>query len=444
MQTKLFSNKAIYQLIIPLIVEQVLAVTVGMADIMMISVAGEAAVSGVSLVDMINVLIINIFAALATGGAVVSAQFIGKRDRQQACLSAYQLLLITIIISVCVMVMILLFKRPVLKLLFGKIEKDVMDNAIIYLNITAISYPFLAIYNSCSALFRSMGNSKVSMLLSFLMNIINIGGNAFFIFFLHLGIAGVAIPSLIARFLASIIILYLICNTKNQIYIEPKFQIKLDKTMVKKILHIGIPNGLENGLFQLGRVLVVGIIAGFGTVQIAANAVANNIDSMGCIPGQAISLAMITVVGQCIGAGDYAQAEYYTKKLMKISYAFTSSINAIIIFTLPLLLAIYHLSNDTLELARILIWIHAGCSIFLWPASFTFPNALRAANDVKFTMIASIASMWIFRIVTSYILGKSMGMGAIGVWIGMILDWIFRIICFTFRYRSGKWKLHTI
>ncbi len=444
MQTKLFSDKAIYQLIIPLIVEQVLAVTVGMADIMMISVAGEAAVSGVSLVDMINVLIINIFAALATGGAVVSAQFIGKRDRQQACLSAYQLLLITIIISVCVMMIILLFKRPILRLLFGKIEKDVMDNAIIYLNITAISYPFLAIYNSCSALFRSMGNAKVSMLLSFLMNIINIGGNAFFIFFLHLGIAGVAIPSLIARFLASIIILYLICNTKNQIYIEPKFQIKLDKAMIKKILHIGIPNGLENGLFQLGRVLVVGIIAGFGTVQIAANAVANNIDSMGCIPGQAISLAMITVVGQCIGAGDYVQAEYYTKKLMKISYAFTSSINAIIIFTLPLLLAIYSLSNDTLELARILIWIHAGCSIFLWPASFTFPNALRAANDVKFTMIASITSMWIFRIVTSYILGKSMGMGAIGVWIGMILDWIFRIFCFTFRYRSGKWKLHTI
>ena len=185
MQTKLFSDKAIYQLIIPLIVEQVLAVTVGMADIMMISVAGEAAVSGVSLVDMINVLIINIFAALATGGAVVSAQFIGKRDRQQACLSAYQLLLITIIISVCVMMIILLFKRPILRLLFGKIEKDVMDNAIIYLNITAISYPFLAIYNSCSALFRSMGNAKVSMLLSFLMNIINIGGNAFFIFFLQ-------------------------------------------------------------------------------------------------------------------------------------------------------------------------------------------------------------------------------------------------------------------
>ena len=443
-QIKLFSDKAIYQLIVPLIIEQILAVTVGMADIMMISVAGEAAVSGVSLVDMINVLIINIFAALATGGAVVSAQFIGKKDREKACLSAYQLLLITIIISVLVMVIILLFKRPILRLLFGEIETDVMENAIIYLNITAVSYPFLAIYNSCSALFRSMGNSRVSMLLSFLMNVINIGGNAFFIFLLHFGIAGVAIPSLISRFLASIIILYLICNTKNQIYIEPKVRIKLDSAMIKKILHIGIPNGLENGLFQLGRVLVVGIIASFGTVQIAANAVANNVDSMGCIPGQAISLAMITVIGQCIGAGDYKQVEYYTKKLMKISYAFTSSINAIIICILPFLLAVYHLSSDTLELAKILIWIHSGCAIFLWPASFTFPNALRAANDVKFTMIASIASMWIFRIVTSYILGKYMEMGAIGVWIGMILDWIFRIICFTCRYHSGKWKLHEI
>ena len=203
-QKELFTNKAIYQLIIPLIIEQILAVTVGMADVMMISVAGEAAVSGVSLVDMINVLIINIFAALATGGAVVSAQFIGKKDRKQACLSAYQLLIITIIISIIVMAIILLWKRPILKLLFGEIETEVMENAIIYLNITAISYPFLAIYNSCSALFRSMGNSKVSMMLSFLMNIINIGGNAFFIFLLHLGIAGVAIPSLISRLLASI------------------------------------------------------------------------------------------------------------------------------------------------------------------------------------------------------------------------------------------------
>ena len=297
-QKELFSNKAIYQLIIPLIIEQILAVTVGMADVMMISVAGEAAVSGVSLVDMINVLIINIFAALATGGAVVSAQFIGKKDRKQACLSAYQLLIITIIISIIVMAIILLWKRPILKLLFGEIETEVMENAIIYLNITAISYPFLAIYNSCSALFRSMGNSKVSMMLSFLMNIINIGGNAFFIFLLHLGIAGAAIPSLISRLLASIIILYLIRNPKNQIYIKLQLKIQLNKEMIKKILHIGIPNGLENGLFQLGRVLVVGIIASFGTVQIAANAVANNIDSMGCIPGQAISLAMITVVGQ--------------------------------------------------------------------------------------------------------------------------------------------------
>lgn len=443
-QKQLFSNKAIYQLIIPLIVEQILAVTVGMVDVMMISVAGEAAVSGVSLVDMINVLIINIFAALATGGAVVSAQYIGKRDRKQACESAYQLLIITVIISIIVMLIILLCKRTILRMLFGEIETDVMENAIIYLDITAISYPFLAVYNSCSSLFRSMGNSKISMMLSFLMNIINIGGNAFFIFVLHLGVAGVAIPSLISRFLASIIILYFICNTKNQIYIKLKSKIHLNVVMIKKILHIGIPNGLENGLFQLGRVLVVGIIASFGTVQIAANAVANNIDSMGCIPGQAISLAMITVIGQCVGAGDYKQSEYYTKKLMKISYAFTSSINAIIILILPLLLAIYHLSDDTLELAKILIWIHCVCAIFLWPASFTLPNTLRAANDVKFTMISSIASMWIFRIVTSYVLGKWMGMGAIGVWIAMILDWIFRIICFVWRYCSGKWKLHEI
>lgn len=441
----MFTNKQIYKLIIPLIIEQVLAVTVGMADVMMISVVGEAAVSGVSLVDMVNVLVINIFAALATGGAVVSSQFIGKRDRRSACESAHQLLLVTLFISLLIMLCVEVFKQPILRLFFGAIEQEVMNHALVYIAITAASYPFLAIYNSCAALFRSVGNSRISMLLSILMNIINIGGNAICIFGLHMGIAGVAIPSLTSRIIAALIILKLIRNPHNAIYIRRRIKFfHVNWSMVKKILHIGIPNGFENGLFQLGRVLVVSMIAGFGTVQIAANAVANNLDMLGCIPGQAICLAMITVIGQCVGAGDFEQVRFYTRKLLKINYVISAVVNGLILLFLPYLLKIYNLSPETLHLAFLLVLIHNASAIVVWPIAFTLPNSLRAANDVKFTMIISIFSMWTFRIGVSYIIAKQFGMGAIGVWIAMIMDWVFRSICFVFRYRGKKWQLHQI
>ena len=443
-QAKLFSNKDLSRLILPLIVEQLLAVSVGMADVIMVSSAGETAVSGVSLVDMINVLILNIFAALATGGAVVTSQRLGAGERKRACESAMQLLLITFGIAFAIMGLVLLVRGPLLRLLFGEIAPDVMQNAMTYFWISALSYPFIAVYNACAALFRSMGNSKISMYTSLTMNLLNIAGNALFVFGFQMGVAGVALSSLISRMVASVIMLILLHNPVNIVHIRLKEDFHVNPKMIRKILHIGIPNALENSLFQLGRVLVVSIIAGFGTVQIAANAVANNLDALGCIPGQALSLAMITVVGHCVGAGDYEQAKYYAKKLMKIAYIVMAALNTTIILTLPLTLQIYNLSPDTLRLATILVMIHDGCAMLVWPASFTLPNALRASNDVRFTMVIAIFSMGMFRILFSLILGKWMGLGAIGVWIAMVMDWVFRATCFTVRFARGKWQLHKI
>lgn len=435
----MFTNKDLKRLIIPLIIEQILAVSVGMLDTMMVSSAGEAAVSGVSLVDMINVLLINIFAALATGGAVVSAQYIGEKNREKALSSAVQLMIITVWISFAIMILSLFFRSSLLRLFFGSIDQDVMENALIYFTISALSFPFLAVYNACAALFRSMGNSKVSMYISVLMNIINLVLNAVFIFAFHMGAAGVALASLIARAVAALIIWKLLQNEKNMIYIKRGTRFTPDVPMIKNILHIGVPNGLENSMFQLGRVLVVSIISSFGTVQIAANAVANNLDSLGCIPGQALNLAMITVIGQCVGARDYEQAKYYAKKLLKITYLIMIVLNTSILLTLPWILGIYNLSPETIRLATILVFIHDGMAMVLWPLSFTLPNALRAANDVKFTMVVSIFSMWMFRILFSWILGMYFGLGAIGVWIAMVMDWIFRVICFVTRFLSGRW-----
>lgn len=436
----LFSNSALRRLIFPLVIEQILAIGVGMVDTMMISQAGEAAISGVSLVDMVNVLLINIFAAVSTGGAVIVSQYIGRRDRKNCCEAAGQLITLTALISAGIAVLCLLLKKPLLRLLFGSIEDDVMENALTYFRISAYSYPFIAVYNSCAALFRSMGNSKVSMYVSAGMNIMNGIGNAILIFGMDMGVAGAAYASLLSRACAAVVMFLLLRSEKQEVCLHAKDIFRIDGGLIRKIVFIAAPNGVENGIFQLGRVLVVSIIAGFGTVQIAANAVANNLDSMGCIIGQAMNLAMITVVGQCLGANDPEQATYYAKKLMKITYIATFAANAVIFSNLAWILRVYDLSDEARHLALILIIIHNGFAVLMWPCAFTLPNCLRAGGDVRFTMIVSVSSMIVFRIVFSIILGVWFEMGAIGVWIAMVLDWICRLSCFIWRFRRGTWK----
>ena len=438
-ENRLFSKKDLRKLIIPLILEQTLAITVGMADTMMISSAGEAPVSGVSLVDMFNNLIISVLAALATGGAVVTSQCIGAGRREEACQSARQLVFTEAAITIGISVLVLLFHRQILGLFFGQIEADVMQNAIIYLIISVFSFPLLAVYDSCAALYRSMGNAQITLKISLLMNVINVVGNAIGVYVLKLGVAGVAIPSLVSRGVAGVVLFTLLHNPDNLVFLARE-KFKVDATIVKRILFIGIPSGIENGIFQLGRVLVVSIIAAFGTSQIAANGVANSLDSMGCIVGQAMSLAMITVIGRCVGAGEEGQVRYYTKKLLGETYFYTAVINSIILLLLPWILQIYGLGEETTRLSYILVMIHDGMAIFLWPASFVLPNMLRACNDVKYTMVVSIFSMITFRIGFSYVFGVHMGWMAVGVWAAMVIDWVFRVLCFVGRYLAGTWR----
>lgn len=438
-ENRLFSKKGLRKLIIPLILEQTLAITVGMADTMMISSAGEAAVSGVSLVDMFNNLIISVLAALATGGAVVTSQCIGAGRREEACRSARQLVFTEAAITIGISVLVLLFHRQILGLFFGQIEADVMQNAIIYLIISVFSFPLLAVYDSCAALYRSMGNAQITLKISLLMNVINVVGNTIGVYVLKLGVAGVAIPSLVSRGVAGVVLFTLLHNPDNLVFLT-RGKFKVDATIVKRILFIGIPSGIENGIFQLGRVLVVSIIAAFGTSQIAANGVANSLDSMGCIVGQAMSLAMITVIGRCVGAGEEGQVRYYTKKLLGETYFYTAVINSIILLLLPWILQIYGLGEETTRLSYILVMIHDGMAIFLWPASFVLPNMLRACNDVKYTMVVSIFSMITFRIGFSYLFGVHMGWMAVGVWAAMVIDWVFRVLCFVGRYLAGTWR----
>lgn len=440
----LFSNKALLTLIVPLIIEQLLAVLVGMADSIMIASVGEAAVSGVSLVDQIMILLINAFAALATGGAVVAGQYLGQKSREQASKAATQLVWFITICALFITFLVYVFKYAILHGIFGKISPDVMGHANTYLLIVAASIPFIALYNGCAAIFRAMGNSKVPMLVSIVMNIINVSGNAILIYGFHRGTEGVAIPTLVSRMIAALMIVILLCGKSRILHIEKTWHYKLDWTMVKKILKIGIPNGLENSMFQLGKVLVLSLVSTFGTYAIAANAVSNVVALFQILPGMALSLAVTTVIARCVGAGDYEQVRYYNKKLLVISHVCMAVTVGIIFLLLPFIMNAYHLSELTAKTAEQILFFHGICAIIIWPYSFILPATFRASGDAQACMYISILSMWIFRIVFSYVLGKYMGLGVFGIWVAMIIDWIFRSICFAIRYFKGSWKKKAI
>lgn len=441
----LFTNRALAALILPLIVEQFLAVLVGMADSVMVASVGEAAVSGVSLVDNIMVLFTNLFAALATGGAVIAGQYLGQKNGKLASRAATQLIWFTTILAVVIMAVIYCGKWFVLHVVFGQIDADVMGHADTYLMIVTASIPFIALYNAGAAIFRAMGNSKVSMQVAMIMNAVNVAGNAILIYGFRRGTEGVAIPTLVSRITAAVLILFMLSRRENVIRIEKTFRFRPDWTMVKRILGIGIPNGLENSMFQLGKIIVLSLVSTFGTYAIAANAVCNAVANFQVLPGMAINLAVTAVIARCVGAGDHEQAEYFTKKLIRLVYLCMWIVNLIVLCVMPLVLWAYNLSDITAQTARSVLYFHSVSACLIWPVSFTVPSALRAAGDAKVTMVISLASMWIFRIIFSYLLGGWLGLGVLGVWIAMVIDWCVRAVCMTLRYKAGKWKqIHSI
>lgn len=436
----LFSKQDLRKLIFPLIIEQLLAVTVGLADSIMVARVGEAAISAVSLVDSINILIINIFAALATGGAVVAGQYLGSKKNKSACEATEQLVVFNMVIGLIVMAIVYIGINFILTKVFGNIEYDVMKYARKYMLIVMAAVPFIAIYNSGAAVLRTMGNSSLSLKISTVMNVINILGNAILIYGFKCGVEGVAIPTLVSRIIAAISVIVILRNQKLTLHIGKPFKYKPDFNMIKKILYIGVPSGVENSMFQLGKILLLSLVSGFGTVQITANAVSNTIAAFEILPGAAIGLAIVTVISRCVGAGDYQQVKYYTKKLMKMAYIWMIVVNMAITFSLPLIMKMYNLSDETSrETIRILI-LHGVCACFIWAMSFTLPNVLRAANDVRYTMIVGVCSMWLCRILFGIFLGKYVGLKTMGIWIAMIIDWVIRSIFFMYRYKSGKWK----
>ena len=442
-ERKIFSNHDLKILIAPLFLEQLLEVLVGVSDTFMVSYAGEAAVSGVSLVNMFNTVFIFLFSALAAGGAVVVSQYIGSRDEKNGNLSAGQLVMIAAVFSAAVTVFSLALNRQLLRLLFGEVDPDVMEVCVTYLQISAYSYPAIAIYNAGAAVYRSMGKTGVTMNISLAANGINIVGNAVGVFILHAGVAGVAYPSLIARTFSAVVILILCFRKKNcpvSVRLVGKNIFRWEGSMVKRILSIAVPNGIENGLFQLTKVALSSITALFGTVQIAANGVAQSFWSVAALMGTALGLAFVTVIGQCMGAGDTEAAEYYMKKLLRITFLASILWNALILAATPLVLKGYALSDEAADLVVVLVIIHNIFNALFYPLSGALANGLRAAGDVRYTMYVSIFSTIGCRVVFSVLIGIFLDLGVIGIAFAMCLDWMIRAMFFWIRFRRGKWK----
>lgn len=436
----MFTPSALRQLIIPLILEQLLAMMVGLAATVMITRVGESAVSGVSLVDSLNNLIISVLSALCTGGAVVCAQYLGRREAVPARASARQLFYIAILFASALGAVLLIQPSFFVRIIFGSVDSAVLSSAKTYLTYSALSYPFLAVYNACAALFRSMGNSRVSLLASLVMNIVNVAINVLLIYEMNLGVTGAGIATLLSRVVAAAIMLLLIRNQHNPIFLRDLWRVRFDGSLVRSILSVGIPTGFENGLFNFGKLLVQALIASLGTSAIAANAILGSISNIAIVPGLGLSLAIITVFGQCVGAGDYEQAVGYLKKLMITTIFAMTITNLPLLFLARPIVGLFPLSTEAFDIAVQVLPIFAITTIFFWPFSFAFPNALRAAGDARFTMIVSASTMWIVRFGLSYVFVRFLGLGVPGIWYCMIIDWVVRSILFAFRYRSGKWR----
>ena len=442
--TPLFPRQALVALLLPLIAEQALSVTIGLADTLMVSSVGEAAVSGVSLVDSFNTLMIQIMSALATGGAVVTSQYIGHQEPKNAKAAAAQILFVLSSFSVLVAAVVIGGRHAILRGIFGSIDADVMRYAETYFLLSALSYPFIGLYNAGAALFRAQGNSKISMLSSLVMNVVNIGGNAVLIYGFGMGVIGAALATLIGRVFAAVFILWQNQNMHNPLRVQHFADLRPRREPIMKVLSIGIPSGLENGMFQIGKLCVSSLTSTLGTSAIAANAVANSVSTLANIPGATMSLATIPVIGQCLGAGEKKQAQRYTMTLMGVAITGLALANLALFILMPEVVTWFSLSTEASTMCTHVVHWFNLFSVFFWATSFTLPNALRAGGDAKYTMTVSIISMWLFRVILSYVFVLQFHMGLTGVWFGMFIDWICRSLCFGVRFFRGKWMEHKV
>ena len=440
----MFTKKQIWALLIPLMMEQVLGALMGSMDTMMVSNVGSAAISAVSLVDSVNVVAVLVFTAMATGGTIVTSQYVGANDQKAAINSAEQFLLTTFSIAIVSTTLVILFREPLLRLVFGQIEQDVMANALVYLFITALSYPFLALYNSCAALFRASGNSRLPMIISVTANIMNVIGNALTIFVFGMGVAGAALSTLLSRGFSALVLLIYLRRPRQIIVVRDYLSIRPQWAMIKKIMSIGVPNGIENAMFQVGKLAIQSTVSTLGTVAIAAQAMTSVLEVNISYMALGIGLGMTTIVGQCVGAGRPDEAKKYVKLLSFYGEVSILICSVLIALAVKPITVIAGMEPEVAELTIKLTYLICAVKSVAWVVPFMPVNGMRAAGDVKYAMVVSGTVMWTCRVAVAVLCVRVLGLGLIGIWIGMFTDWFVRAIFMGHRFRSGKWLKKSI
>ncbi len=444
MAALLFDRRQLFKLLWPLVVEQLLTVLVGVIDVFMVAYVGEATVAGVSLVDSVNYLFIQVLFALTAGGTVVCAQFVGAQDLSDVGRSCANLMLVTVSGMTVVSLVLVLGGPQILSAIFGSVSEDIMENALIYLNFTASSLPFMALFYSVAAAFRANGETRLSMTASLLMNFINVVGNAVCIFGLHMGVVGVALPTLLSRIAASAFMLWLFQRPTNKVRFTSLRQFKPDWQIVKRILSIGVPGGVESGLFNVGKVLLQSLVSTLGTASIAAYAVASSLVTFLYLPGNALGVGLMTIVGQCEGMGDRAQGRRYAKKLLGLNYVMVAFVGAALAFGIGFWIGLYNLSPEASALAAQLVVAHS-IAMAIWPPAFLLPSYFRSVNRATFPLVVAIATMVVVRVGLAYLFVGYFGLGLIWVWYAMFADWAVRLVVFLIAFhRMGRAPMHAV
>ncbi|MBQ6369392.1 MAG: MATE family efflux transporter [Parasporobacterium sp.] len=441
---QIFSNKALRAMIIPLLIEQLLQMIVGIADTLMVSYAGEATVSGVSLDTMVYTIFIYLFTAIATGGAVVVSQYLGSGDKKKADLAASQIYHMAGIVSLVCMALMLVLGRSILSLLYPSVEPEVMEACRTYLWIVTLSFPANALYNAGAALYRSMGRTRTTMMVSIAMNLINVAGNAVGIFVLHAGAAGVAWPTTLSWWFAAIVMTILCMNRQSQVTLHLGMALKTSREMIRRITRIAFPSAVENTLFQLAKVVLGALIATFGTSQIAANGIGQTLWSLAACMCVSMNPVFITVIGQCMGAGDTEAADWYMKKLVRLSLLLAVLWNALVLALVPAILPLYSITSETRHLVFVIVIIHNTFAAFVQPFAMPLSSGLRASGDVKFAMWSSLFATVVCRTLFSFVFGLWMGMGVVGIALAMGLDWCIKAGLDIWRWKKGTWKTFKI
>lgn len=439
-----FTRAELWKLLYPLMLEQLLTSFMGMADTVMVTRAGSEAISAVSLVDSINILVIQILSALAAGGTIICSQYIGHKDFKRCNAAARQVVITVMMISVPLALLCLIFRKPILGLVFGSVDPAVMENGVTYFFYTSISFPFLALFESGAAFYRAGGNSRFPMTLSVISNCLNIFGNAVLIFGFDMGVAGAAISTLLSRIFSAVVIFWFLRKPRQPIVIDRYLSIRPDFRMIRRVLSIGVPSGIENGMFQFGKLAIQSSVSTLGTINIAANAMMIILENLNGIGGIGIGIGLMTVVGQCIGAGRVEEAKYYIVKVSMIAEAVVL-VSCVVVFAIAKpVMWIAGMDPKAAEICfQMLIYVSIVKPI-VWIPAFIPAYGMRSAGDVKFSMVASSITMWCCRVLVTTVLIRVFGVGPIAVWIGMSLDWLVRGIVYSLRYRSGKWLNHSV